>query len=221
MKRERVFARIPKPRVGQFGIAVEDIVRIPIVPELVGEVIDCLESDEDLDVTFGLFFAECLRPRADFVATAGHALPVLAGLIRAVLNHPSQQVRMAAASAFVAFQSSFDDYAVVMRGFLSASVPSIRQIALRAAPTYLSAKELNTLLPFQDDPEIGETGGMGGPLRYDLRDLALETAETIAGRSFSNGDCLERRDGVVISWRSWSKFSQWLESGKKLKFFGL
>jgi hypothetical protein len=140
VKREKVFARIPKPSVGQFGIAIEDITRIQVDPELVGEVIDCLKSDDDLDITFGLFFAECLRPRAEFVTAAGASLKVIADLIRTAFNHPTPCVRADAVSAFLAFRSSYDDYASLMRGFPDSSNPSIRRTALRAAPTYLSAK---------------------------------------------------------------------------------
>ena len=220
MKRERLFARIPSPRVGRYGIADQDIARIQVVPELVEELTDCLRSDDETDVIFGLYFAECLRPRADFSTVAGPSLPTIAPLIRTSLTHSSPRVRAGAVRAFAAFRESYVDYAVVMRDFLRSPDSEVRRAALRVAPSFLTSKELDILLPLRDDPEFGETGGMGGPLRYDLRDFALEIAEHIAGRQFDSGDCLERRDSTQISWRSWSAFTQWLEGQKKWKLFG-
>lgn len=220
MKRVRLFARIPKPTIGQYGIAVEDIARVQVDTGVVEEVIECLQSDDELDVTFGLYFAECLRPRADFVSVSGTMLLKIATLIRNNFTHPSPRVREDAVRAFVAFRSSYEDYTTAMREFLQSPQSQIRRTALRAAPTFLSSKELEVLLPFRDDPEFGETGGMGGPLRYDLRDLALEIAERIAGRQFLDGDCSERRAEQEISWRNWRSFTQWLEGKKKWRLLG-
>jgi hypothetical protein len=219
LKRERLFARIPPSSVGSYGVAAQDIARIQVVRELIQEVIDCLRSDDETDITFGLYFAEHLRPRSDFIALAEASLPMMASLIRTSVIHPSPQVRGHAVRAFVAFRECYEDYSVVMRGLLGSSDAQLRRAALIAAPSFLSSKELEILLPFRDDPEFGETGGMGGPLRYDLRDLALEIAERIAGRKFDNGDCLERRENTEIFWRSWSAFTQWLEGKKRWRFF--
>lgn len=100
----------------------------------------------------------------------------------------------------------------VMKRLLQSPEASIHYEAIALAPTFLSDKDLDLMLPFQEDPTAGETQGMGGPLRYVERDIALEAAERIAGRSFADGDCFELREGEKISWRSWSGFIQWLES---------
>jgi hypothetical protein len=219
VKRERLFARIPAPRVGTHGIADQDVARVQVVPELVEEILDCLRSDDKTDVVFGLYFAERLKPRPDFAAAVTLSLSTLTSMIRGLLTHSDRQVRADAVRAFVAFRKGYDDYATKMREFLRSPDPQTRREALRAAPTFLSSKQLDILLPFRDDPEFGETGGMGGPQRYDIRDFALEIAEHIAGRKFDSGDCLERRDGTEISWRSWNEFTQWLEGKKRWSLF--
>lgn len=213
MKRERLFAHIPARRVGA-GISEQDIARVQVVPELVGQIIDCLESDDQTDVGFGLWFAEKLQLRPEFVAMVEPELSRLLPVIGDRISDESPQVRESAMGAFVAFRQYFPDYTTKMRELLRSSDPIVRSMALYAAPTFLSAKQLEVLLPFRDDPVFGETGGMGGPLRYYYRDSALEIAERIAGLKFNCGDCFEQRDGVRISWRSWSAFTNWLESRK-------
>ena len=221
MKREQLFARIPAPHASKYGIGANDILRIPASPDLVSDLLDCLRSDDELDLIFALMFAEHLRTRPDFCRLAEPSLPVLAAGIRSALAHSIPRVRASAIRAFVAYRSCFGDYSTVIRSFLSDTDSQIRSEALVAAPTFLATSELAVLLPFRDDPEASETGGMGGPLRYLTRDLALSIAERIAGQQFSAGDCFERVDGSSVSWRSWSTFTQWLDSKKRWSFLGV
>ncbi len=215
MKRERLFARIPPPRDYKFGITSDDIFRVPVSSELVADLLDCLHSDDELDLIFGLMFAEHLRTRSDFCSLAEPSLPALTATIRSALAHASSRVRADAVRAFIAFRASYDDYAAVMRDQLAGADPQPRREALAAAPTYLAAEDLPALLPFREDSEVSETLCMGGPLRYTTRDLALEVAERIAGRQFAADDCCERVDGSPVSWRNWSAFTRWLNSKKK------
>jgi hypothetical protein len=217
-KRQRLFARIPPPRPLN-GIAPQDIARISVDSALVGELQECLRSDDDLDVAFGLYFSVHLRLRTDFRTVAESAFADLASLIGDCLAHPNPRVRVDAISAFAAFRDCYDGYEAVMRALLRAPDPEARRVTLRAASTFVSPGELEVLLPLRSDPLFGETGGMGGPLRYLLRDYALEIAEHIAGRQFDNGDNLERREGFTISWRSWAAFIRWLESRKHRRAF--
>ncbi len=220
VNRELLFARVPKPTVGQSGIAEQDVARARVDDAVVGELLACLNSNDPVDVTFGLFFAQGLRQREEFLVVAEPQLPTIAAGIRAALNHTCSQVRQLAVEAFAAFHQSYDDYPTRMREFLRSQDAGIRRAALRAAPSFLLPSEVEALLSFRADPEFGETGGMGGPLRYDIRDYALAVAEHIAGRRFDSGDCFERRDGMEISWRSWASFTQWLETRKPRRFFG-
>jgi hypothetical protein len=218
-KRQRLFVRIP-PRRGRLGISPQDIARISVDPALVGELQECLRSDDDVDVTFGLYFIEHLRPRPDFCLVAEPAFEDFASLIRDCLSHPHPRVRADAIGAFVAFRDCYDGYEAVMRALLRSPDSEARCAALRAAPTFVSPRELDVLLPLRNDPLFGETEGMGGPRRYLLRDYALKVAEHIAGRKFDNGDNLEQREGLTLSWRSWAAFVRWLESGQHRRAFG-
>jgi len=119
VKRERLFARIPPPRAFNWGITAEDILRIPVSPELVADLLDCLNSDDELDLIFGLMFAEHLSTRSDFCSLAEPSLPALTATIRSALAHASPHVRADAIRAFVAFRTSYDDYAAVMRDQLA------------------------------------------------------------------------------------------------------
>jgi len=218
-KRQRLFARIP-PRGSRIGISPQDIAGVSVDPALVGELKECLRSNDDSDVVFGLYFCEHLRPRTDFRLVAESAFEDLASLIRDCLAHPNPRVRADAIGAFAAFRDSYDGYGAVMRALLRSPDSEARRPALRAASTFVSPSELDVLLPLRNDPLFGETGGMGGPLRYVLRDYALEIAEHIAGRPFDSGDNLERREGLIKSWRSWAAFVRWLESRKHRRAFG-
>ena len=211
VKYERLIARIPAPR-SKLGVSTQDIERVTAVPELSQEVKDCLRSEDESDLIFGLYFAGRLRLRADFCSMASSSLPEIAGLVRSRLEHASERVRAGAIRAFVAFRSHYADYAAAMEGLLQAQDATIRHEALAAAPTFISEDDLHFLLPFQHDTLAGETGGMGGPRRYVVRDLALEMAERITGRTFENGDCFELRDGSKVWWRSWSRLNQWWEA---------
>src|ERR1041385_5143211 len=181
MKRDRLFARLPSPR-SPIGVAPQDIARMCVDSGLMDDLLDCLRSDDDLDVGFGLYFVEHLRPRPDFWPVAEPQRPVFASLIRDSLAHANPQVRVDAIRAFVAFRDSYEGYPAVMRELLRVPEPEARRAALRAAPTFLSVRELDELVPLRDDSVVAESGGMGGPLRYTLRDFALEIAEHIAGR---------------------------------------
>ena len=219
-KRQRLFARIP-PRGSRIGISPQDIAGVSVDPALVGELKECLRSNDDSDVMFGLYFCEHLRPRTDFQWVAESAFEDLASLIRDCLIDPNPRVRADTIGAFAAFRDSYDGYAPVMRALLRSPDPGARRAALRAASTFVSPSELEVLLPLRNDPLFAETGGLGGgPQRYLLRDYALEIAEHIAGRQFDSGDNLERREGITISWRSWAAFVRWLESRRHWRGFG-
>jgi len=218
-KLDRLFAHIPKPRIGEYGIADKDVQHIVVAPQLVIDIRECLESGDDLEIGFALFYLENLSARPDFREVAGQTLNSFLTHIRKLLCHESYQIRSEATRTFVAFRSDIADYSKTMFELLHSSDPAVNLVALWAAPTFLSIADLGQLLPFQEDSDFGETGGMGGPKRFHNRDLALETAENIAGVSFSNGDCFEMRDGVQVSWKSWSVFNNWLEGKKKRKWF--
>lgn len=219
MKRERLFSRIPAPGIGKLGISTADIDRVVLVPDLIDDILECLRSEDKVDATFGLFFLEQLHNRGEFKKLAQRSLSVITPLIETLLEHQDLQVRSAAARTFVVFRENYSNYRHRMLLSLKSADAEIRRVALWAAPTFLTTEEVDVLGAFQKDPEFGETGGIGGPLRYDLRDYALETAERISGKTFDSGDCFDSHDGQRISWRSWSAFNNWVERKKGRNWF--
>lgn len=56
MKYERLIARIPAPW-SKLGVSTQDIERIIVVPELSQELKECLRSEDESDLIWGLYFA--------------------------------------------------------------------------------------------------------------------------------------------------------------------
>jgi hypothetical protein len=217
---KRLLARIPEPRISPVGICDDDIARIPVTPDFIAELLECLKSSEPLDLTMGFFIARAGLGNPEFSKVAGRDLSRIAELARRAFAHLDRRVRSSALATVVAYRTLYDDYANLMLGQLASEDASCRRIAVGAAPTYLTARDLTLLVPFHNDPEYGETGGMGGPLRYTIRDLALEVAEQIAGRSFPAGECSERVNETTVSWRSWASFLRWINRPKLWRMFG-
>lgn len=106
MNYEHLLARIPPPRASKIGVSAQDIDRVVVVPQLVHELRNCLQSDDESDLIFGLYFAERLRTRPEFCAVANASLAEIATLIRSALAHPNVRVSVAAMRAFVSFERS-------------------------------------------------------------------------------------------------------------------
>src|SRR5882672_9113386 len=154
-KRQCLFARIPAQGL-RIGISAQDIAGISVDPALVGELKECLRSDDDTDVMFGLYFCEHLRPWTDFRLVAEPAFPDLASLIRDCLTHANPRVRTDAIGAFAAFRESYDSYEAVMRALLRSPDAEACWEALKAAPTFVLPSELEVLLRLRNDPLFGE-----------------------------------------------------------------
>jgi hypothetical protein len=209
VKRELLFARVPGER-GQIGIGAPAIAQMPLEPAVVDELWDCLTSTDELDVTFGLFFLDELLRRAEFMNILQGRAGEFAQRLKELVTGTSTKLQADAIAPFVSFQEFHADFTSIMKGLLKSSDVVVRSAALDAAHLFLKRKDLKLLLAFREDKQADETERMGGPLRYTMRDRALEQAERIAGRSFANGDCFEMRDGEKVSWRSWSSFLNWL-----------
>ena len=92
----------------------------------------------------------------------------------------------------------------------------IRMTALSYAGYYLPAGSFSLLFEFQHDPFVAETGGMGGPPRYILRDHALDVLERLSHCPvLAAGDCFEDTPEGRVSYRSWSRFLNWYERNKQ------
>lgn len=192
------------------GIDADLIAKIPVEPALIDDLWAALESEDELDVGFGLFFLHELLRRPEFLKAIDPRSAHFAKKMRDLVTGGSSKLQAEAIPSFVAFRSFYPDFAAIMKELLSNSNVVVRRAALDFASFFLTKKDLKLLIEFKDDTQFDETLGNGGPLRYTMRDGALEQAERIAGKSFANGDCFETRDGAQISWRSWSSFLNWL-----------
>jgi hypothetical protein len=217
---KRLLARIPKPRTYKVGICANDIARIPVTPDFIADLLECLGSVEPLDLKFGFFIAECALKNPLFVKAARNAREQIAALARQAVSHPDRQVQSSALQTVVAYRTFCSDYRNLMLGQIASGNAACQRVALAAAPTFLEKQDLALLMPFRTHPEYGETGGMGGPLRYTTRDLALQVAELIAGRRFPDGDCSETVNDSTVSWRGWSTFIRWINRPRLWRMFG-
>jgi hypothetical protein len=108
------------------------------------------------------------------------------------------------------------DYRSVCEPLLGHPAAHIRSTALSFAPCYIPRRSLDVLFNFRRDPFVCETGGMGGPLRYVLRDQALAILEKLTEcPKVLAGDCFEDTDNGRASYRTWVPFLNWYEKNKK------
>ncbi len=202
-------SRIPSAVLQQNGLTKQSIAQVPIDPLLVQEILSCLRSNDEQDITVGLRFAECLGSRPEFVHVAGSLLGSMAACIRELLSDRRPSIGIGAVGVLATFRQFYADYADLMISLFQSPDAQVRCETLSKADTFLSGAHLRHLLIFREDPTIAQTGS--GEFRYALRDLALEAAERVAGRSFDCGVSSECREGLRVSWRRWTFFSSWLE----------
>jgi hypothetical protein len=90
--------------------------------------------------------------------------------------------------------------------------PMVRKEALLAYETYRQGKDVTPLETFENDTYIAEDS-MGGPLTYELRNLALETIERVIGRTFKKHEKAETlpRGEIAYCW-DWAPYHAWKES---------
>jgi hypothetical protein len=200
--------RIPPALFERSGLATQNFRHIEPDKLLVEEMIACLRSSDETDVTTGLRFAECLCPRANFCRIAGQSLSSIAALVRKLLSDERPAVRLLAIGVFVTLREFYPDYREFMVSLFRSADPQTRSEALSQAETFLAGAHLRHLLTFRDDPTVCQSKG---ERHYALRDLALETAERVAHRNFDCGRQSGLRDGVKISWRRWTFFTNWLD----------
>ena len=118
-----------------------------------------------------------------------------------------------AARIFIFWGSHRADYGRVCMSLLNHENENVRTTALGLAGIYLKPIEYSHLVKFRSDRAFSEIG-MGGPLRYLVRDYALEVLERLTGCPKADGDCFEDTSEGRISYRSWSPFLTWFEQNK-------
>jgi hypothetical protein len=120
-----------------------------------------------------------------------------------------------ALEVFIAWGQHRPDYRDICFSSLHHENEMIRHTALSYSPYFLKPHDYSKLFTFHRDPWMSEIG-MGGPLRFILRDHALDILEKLTRcPRRAVGDCFEDQPEGRVSFRSWSHFLNWYEKNKK------
>ena len=129
--------------------------------------------------------------------------------IMPLLTNKQLQVKAAALGLLVRFRELVPEFRSIMLASLTDTSPVVRKQAVLAFSTYGNLDDLEHLESFASDDYLAETK-MGGPLVYELRNLALKEIEAIVARSFRKHESTEVLEtGELAYWWSWSGFWSW------------
>ena len=205
---EKLKARLPSVRSQTVGIAAEDVAAIRFSDDYLGEVVDAITSQNVTDQRIGYFFAEHLV--AGKLSQSQKAVLVAAAL--ETLKRDEWGLREAAAALLVKFGPGLCNLRQVMLPLLKDPTGEVRKVALRSFAAYASRDDLEVLLPFENDGYTSEVG-MGSHLIYELRNLALETIESMIGRQFKKVErTVSLPNQTVAFWWDWEPFHKWRKS---------
>ena len=116
-----------------------------------------------------------------------------------------------AVEIFMAWGTHRPDRKSVCLHLLNHEQAWIREIALNYSGSFLRQDEYSILLRFRQDLDVGETGGMGGPLRFILRDQALRVLKHLTRCPVKEDDCFEELPEGRVFYKSWTPFLNWFE----------
>jgi hypothetical protein len=126
-----------------------------------------------------------------------------------------QRLDSSAVEIFIVWGSHRPEHRLVCLSLLRHPDAEIRRTAVSCAGGFLRPVDFYLLFEFRNDPDISEIS-MCGPLRYVLRDYALEVLERLTHCPVKGGgDCFEETPNGRVSYRSWSLFLAWYESQKR------
>lgn len=198
-------------------ISVSDIQALPLDQSLVADICDCLKSDDVPTLSTAFFFLDSLLQKNPGKAFGEDFFTFLVKRVRELLSHESSFVCSKALELFIWLRKNYSDYREIMLGYLASSDLGLRKIALSNFDTYSVANEISPLIRFSTDDYAAEYS-MLGPMRYDLRDLALEKIESVAKIKFRLTEVTEPYDGGMVSWYDWKLFQKWwIENQGKFK----
>ena len=120
----------------------------------------------------------------------------------------------AAAEIFVNWGVHRADYRINCLSLLRHPDVEIREATLKCAGKFLHPSEFSHLFIFREDSYISEIS-MCGPLRYMLRDYALDTLKWLTKCPVKEDDCFHDTPDGRVSYRSWSPFLNWFEKHKR------
>lgn len=202
---ERLIARAQPFKLDSIGISANDIARIPLTNEMIGEVEECLSNSDVAELKWGLWFANGMldsNPPEEFLKRLLLRVPIW-------LKHEEWDVRNRALELFVRLRTNYKGYRETMLKMLQDPETAVRWEVLKAYRTFLTPKDIPLLLSFQNDEYMTETE-MGSPLVYAIRNDALAAIEDLCGRKFKKTEKVKPVEGtLMVYWWDWQPFLDW------------
>jgi hypothetical protein len=198
--------RLKSIRAYPVGLSADDVLRLSLTPDLAEDILKCLASSDIVDQQMALFFTDSLiRPGSIGQEQQRNLVAQIIRLSKAT----GKRVQAPSYKLLARFSSEVPDYRAMMLNGLENPDPMVRKEALLAYGSYCRAKEVAPLEAFENDSYVTETN-MGGPLVYEIRNLALETIERVIGRTFQKSEKSEARaSGEVAFWWDWTPYHAW------------
>jgi hypothetical protein len=194
-------------------ISANDIRRLTVDASVIADIRECLSSEDKQEISSGLFFLAALLQANPAKIFGEEFISLLVQRIKELVVHESSYVSSQAMNFFVWLKDNYEDYRATMLEAMSSSDIGKRRVALLNYETFAKKDDLLPLISFASDGYVAELS-MNGPFRYELRDLALEKLEQIAGVVFRQRQISEPYDGSMVSWYDWNTFFQWLKTTK-------
>ncbi|MEM1060471.1 MAG: hypothetical protein AAGK14_14750 [Verrucomicrobiota bacterium] len=172
--------RLKGNRAYGFGVSADDVAQLEVTDDLVADILTCLDSDDFAAIQMALLFAETLlgANRLD-----EKQVGALLRRVQNLVGSKHARVHGPALKLLSMCRVHVPNYREMMLAALEDDDPMARRQALVVYPTYCHPKEVQPLERFEHDEHKVETS-MGGPLLYDLRNLALEKIEEVLGKQF-------------------------------------
>jgi hypothetical protein len=202
----RLIKRAEKFERSEVGIGLESVSKIQWDKNVLADLLACLDSDDPKEIRWGLWFFQGFIESGRLPETALKELQKRLPLL--VEQHPETDVREFLVPCLALAGRHFPEYRKWMLGFLSDESVSVRSAALARCNSFLKRGEIDPLLPFQNDPYMGEIS-MYGPIHFMLRNAALKNIEALVGKQFPKHELTELHKGEVVFWWDWQPFLDW------------
>jgi hypothetical protein len=199
-------------------VSLSNIHFIGIDKFLINDIKACMESENPIDISKGLFFLMGILEKYTFEDLGTEFNKFLVEKIPTLIyKNRSFQSSYFALDLYILLNKNYSDYRDVMLRFLKSDDLGFRKAALGSYETFSQSQEIIPLLDFQNDPYVSELS-MCGPLQYELRDIALYKISKILGKNFLINK-LEVPDpewgiNAYVSWYDWAPFLSWWETHK-------
>ena len=205
------------------GMVLENISKIALNDTIQENLLNCIQSTNQLDISDGLYFLMGLLQKSklgsfgdDFIETLIERIPIL------ITVNQSVQVRTHALQFYVWLKDNYPDYRETMIEFLRSDDLTQKKCALNNYETFYKPEEIEPLLIFENDQYVAELS-MCGPLEYQLRNLALDKISKVLNKNFMINEIKEKHfdwGNVYVSWYDWSPFLEWYQKKSKKSIFG-